>query len=99
MFANTEPDRPRNIRGKWCGRPAIRYDARESLAYGGYDIFFYYETPMEVHYDTPANKRQALYSTSAGINITACGEFSHFLGSPHSNIRYPNDIDAPCPSE
>ena len=53
-----------------CNQEAATYQISESLAHGGYDVFFRYATPV----DTSRN------TISVGINITSCGEVGHLLG-------------------
>jgi hypothetical protein len=71
-FQLAELGRARRIGNQLCGHPYIYYEARGSLNYDGFDIYF---TRV-----VPDDDLTSWRSTTIGVNITKCGSFGGFLG-------------------
>jgi hypothetical protein len=68
-----------------CDQPRFSYEARESVAHLGYEVYFYIDSSPVGH---PQDDL-----TIIGINITTCGEFAQFLGVYHDRA---DSTDSPA---
>jgi hypothetical protein len=73
LFAEAEPGRSRKVGGRWCGQPLVHYSVRESIAYGGFEVYF---TLME-----PTTDPMKWRSIDTGVNVTKCGNIGAHIGT------------------